>query len=209
MSTYKLTYFDLHAVGEGARFLFAFAGQKYEDNRIKFDVANIGKPEFKHSEEWVALKPSTPFGKLPILEVDGEVISQSKSIERFLAHRFGLGGSDEIQSAKVDSVIDQLNDVCNAMMKAHFAGGEEKSSFFANTLPGDLAVLEAFAAKNGQDAFVGDNITWADIKFLCFLPGVPIVTLAENFPHLKKIAARVNANEGIKSWLENRPKRPF
>ena len=44
MSTYKLTYFPVHARAELARFVFAQAGVKYEDVRIP-------------KEKWAELKP--------------------------------------------------------------------------------------------------------------------------------------------------------
>ena len=36
MSGYKLTYFNIQARGEVARFLFTMADVKFEDNRIEF-----------------------------------------------------------------------------------------------------------------------------------------------------------------------------
>ena len=101
MSTYKLTYFPVRGRAEVIRFVFAQAGVKYEDVRIK-------------QENWPELKPSklavmsrfldvtiiipfailflpsdTPLGHLPILEVDGKTICGSTGIARFLAERFG------------------------------------------------------------------------------------------------------------------------
>ena len=51
MSTYKLTYFPIRARAELARFVFAQAGVKYEDARIK-------------SERWQELKPCELASKL-------------------------------------------------------------------------------------------------------------------------------------------------
>lgn len=34
MPEYKLTYFDCKGLGEAIRFLFAYGGIEYEDNRI-------------------------------------------------------------------------------------------------------------------------------------------------------------------------------
>uniref|UniRef100_F1LBG7 Glutathione S-transferase 1 n=1 Tax=Ascaris suum TaxID=6253 RepID=F1LBG7_ASCSU len=76
MSQYKLTYFNIRGLGEGARLIFHQAGVEFEDNRLS-------------REDWPSLKPSTPFGQLPLLEVDGEVLAQSTAIFRYLGRKFG------------------------------------------------------------------------------------------------------------------------
>jgi len=52
MSGFKLTYFDVRARAEPIRYLFALAGQEYEDCRV-------GGPT------WQALKPSESFTDKP------------------------------------------------------------------------------------------------------------------------------------------------
>ena len=75
MVHYKLTYFNGRGLAEFARYVFAAAGEEYEDNR--FDA-----------EEWKDIKPTTPFGQVPLLEVIDEdhvdQISQSNTIARFI-----------------------------------------------------------------------------------------------------------------------------
>eukprot|EP00983_Pelagomonas_calceolata_P037326 1136288-Pelagomonas_calceolata.AAC.1 len=36
-------------------------------------------------EEWAELKPKMPFGQVPVLEVDGKMLSQSSAMERYVA----------------------------------------------------------------------------------------------------------------------------
>ena len=76
MVHYKLTYFNGKGLGEIIRLVFALAEQEYEDVRVEF-------------AEWPALQPSTPFGKLPLLEEDGKILAQSNTIARYLARKFG------------------------------------------------------------------------------------------------------------------------
>ena len=46
MVHYKLSYFDIKALGEPIRFIFAVAGIPYEDDRVSYEKW----PEVKHSK---------------------------------------------------------------------------------------------------------------------------------------------------------------
>ena len=69
-----------------------------------------------------SLKPSLPFGQLPVLEVDGNTICQSMAIARYLASECGIAGSSGLVKAQVDEVVDVINDVQNAMVSPNIQG---------------------------------------------------------------------------------------
>ena len=58
-----------------------------------------------------SLRPSLPYGQLPILEYNGEVLCQSITIARFLAKQFGLAGDTSLESALADEVVDSITDI--------------------------------------------------------------------------------------------------
>ena len=93
MVEYKLYYFESRGFAELSRLIFAAAGQKYEDVRFP-------------KEKWPEWKPKAPFGQAPYLEViDGSDIStysQSRSIARYLAKKFGLAGKNDEETAIID-----------------------------------------------------------------------------------------------------------
>ena len=78
-----LRYFSVRGRAEVARWILSYAGQEYVDERIEAGP---------HSQ-WKELKGKTPFGQLPILEVDGKVLAQSRAIARYLAHMYDLAGT--------------------------------------------------------------------------------------------------------------------
>src|SRR5688572_21766603 len=60
----KLSYFDFHGGrGEVARIALHMAAIPFEDDRIP-------------TSDWPTRKPSMPFGTLPVLEVDGQIVAQ-------------------------------------------------------------------------------------------------------------------------------------
>ncbi|NXO31289.1 HPGDS synthase, partial [Cisticola juncidis] len=97
MPQYKLTYFNLRGRAEISRYLFAYSGKQYEDHRIE-------------AADWPKIKPTIPFGKLPILEVDGVIIHQSLAIARYLARDAGLAGQTPVEQALADAIVDTIDD---------------------------------------------------------------------------------------------------
>ena len=66
----KLTYFDFHGGrGEPARLALSMGGIPFEDDRVP-------------PSDWERRKPDTPFGALPVLERDGQILAQSNAINR-------------------------------------------------------------------------------------------------------------------------------
>jgi len=70
----------LRGICEPIRLLFHYAKVSFEDARIS-------------RKQWLALKDSTVYGKVPILEVDGKPLTYCHTISRYLARTFGLAGA--------------------------------------------------------------------------------------------------------------------
>lgn len=49
-----------------------------------------------------------PFGKLPVLEIDGKKFNQSGAIGRYLAKKAGLAGDDDWESLLVDIAFENI-----------------------------------------------------------------------------------------------------
>merc|ERR1711970_1003850 len=135
MPNIKLTYFNLRGRAEPSRLLLAYAGKQYEDNRIT--------PFWEDPAPWTALKPTTPWGTMPLLEYDGVVIGQSMAVARFLAKEFDLAGKGNLEQAQADEIVDVLVDIINKGVSLHFAKDEEGMKKHAEvTVPAALANIE-------------------------------------------------------------------
>merc|ERR1711963_23333 len=174
MPNVKLTYFNLRARGEPCRLLLAYGGIKYEDNRIA--------PPWDPTSTWASLKPTTPFGQLPVLNWDGVEICQSMAAARFIAREVGLAGNSSLEQAQVDEVVDVIQDLINAWVKLYFAKDEAGLKNFADvTLQAALGQLEKKLTARGGQYFVGNNLTWADTHVFMYLGDLPKEAYA-NYP---------------------------
>lgn len=55
--------------------------------------------------------PATPFGQMPVLEVDGKKINQSTAICRYLAKQHGLVGANDWEDLEIDATVDTIHDL--------------------------------------------------------------------------------------------------
>ncbi|GFN73807.1 glutathione s-transferase [Plakobranchus ocellatus] len=203
MPNYKVIYFNVRGRAEVTRLIFAYAGQKFEDKRIV-------------REEWLKLKPSTPFGQVPVLQIDDKMYAQSAAIANYLAREFGLYGKTNMDAFEIDQVVCLIEDFFNAHLKVKREEDETKKAellkkYLEEEVPKYLGFLEGLLKKNGSGYFVGSDTTLADISVYDFVFGLnenhPKVL--ETFPlvkgHMDKIASLPN----IKAYLDVRPPTPF
>ena len=99
MPKLKLTYFDFHGGrGEPARLALSIGGIPFEDDRVP-------------PSDWERRKPHTPFGALPVLEVDGQTLAQSNAINRYVGKLTDLYPTDAWQAALCDEVMEAVEDI--------------------------------------------------------------------------------------------------
>ncbi|KAG8223841.1 hypothetical protein J437_LFUL007862 [Ladona fulva] len=194
--SYKLTYFPVKGLGEPIRFLLAYGKIEYEDYR--FD-----------REKWPEIKPTTPFGKSPTLEIDGKVLHQSVAITRYLAKQCKLTGDNEWEALECDIMVDTIGD-----LRAQIAGffydkdgpskDAKKEVVLSETVPFYLGRLDEVVAKNGGH-FVAGKLTWADLYFVAvldYLESMAGMSFTEKHSNLKALKDKVLAIPAIKEWYK-------
>merc|ERR1711997_819228 len=203
MSTIKLTHYNVRGRGETIRLVLAYAGKEYEDKRIA-------------PEDMPSLKPSLPFGQLPVLEVDGVTIGQSMAIARYLANEYGIAGSSNMVKAQVDEVVDVMNDLQDAMYGTFFekdekVKAEKTKKVIEETIPKTLANLEKVLEKRGGQFLAGNCLTWAELHFLQLAESLETMSpkCVEATPKLANLVDRTRNLPNIKKWLEERPVTPY
>merc|ERR1712087_821841 len=167
-------------------------------------------------EDMPSLKPSLPFGQLPVLEVDGVIIGQSMAIARFLANQYGIAGSSNLVKAQVDEVVDVMNDVQDAMYGTFFekdekVKAEKTKKVKEETIPNSLANLEKVLERRGGQFFAGNCLTWAELHFLQLTESLETMSpkCLDTTPKLANLLERTRKVPNIKKWLEDRPSTEF
>ncbi|KAK2156990.1 hypothetical protein LSH36_201g04023 [Paralvinella palmiformis] len=202
---YKLTYFNFRARAELARLLFACAGVEFDDERITT------------IEKWVELKPATPFGQLPLLNVGGVQICQSHAIARYLAREFGFAGKTNLDQARADMVVECVADMLDPIQPCYREPDnvkkEQMRRSYREMLPDFMEKLEKMLENNnnGNEYFVGSELTWADLAVMNawhWIPGFGVFPPLNEFPKLEAHRLRVESQPCVMKWLETRPETP-
>mmetsp|Transcript_9533 Transcript_9533/g.14344 ORF Transcript_9533/g.14344 Transcript_9533/m.14344 type:complete len:224 (-) Transcript_9533:85-756(-) len=146
MSSYKLTYFPIAGAAEKVRLAFVLTRTPFEDCRISPD-------------QWAEMKPTTKFGQLPLLSIDGgEPIAQSGAMLRHIGR---LGNSslyprDDAKELQIDELIGLAEDFDRAffpcLMTAMRPVAMGHPEDFAKTPEGQETI------RNMRTAFVNDTI---------------------------------------------------
>jgi glutathione S-transferase len=100
MSKPKLTYFDSPGSrGEECRIALHLAGVAFDDVRIK-------------REDWAALKPTTPFGAMPVFEMPGKPpLAQSNAILGLIGRLHGLHPTEAFEAARHEAMMAYAEDL--------------------------------------------------------------------------------------------------
>ncbi|XP_060876817.1 glutathione S-transferase-like [Metopolophium dirhodum] len=197
--TYKLTYFNFTALGEPIRFLLSYLNIDFEDNRIEV-------------EQWPSVKHTIPYGKVPLLEIDGKVLNQSTAICRYLAKKANLAGSDDWESLLIDIAVDNFQDFRLSIISYWYEQNEESKAakyvtLVNETIPYNMERFENIVVEN-NGYFVNGKLSWADLFFVGILDYLKFrseIDLLKDRPNLQALREKVLAVPKIKSWIEKRP----
>ncbi|XP_071083389.1 glutathione S-transferase 1-like [Haliotis cracherodii] len=204
MSTYKFTYFNLRARGEIPRLVLNAAGVTFEDRRVEFS-------------EWGALKPSTPFGQLPYIEINGKPFPESMAISRYLAAEHGLAGKTPLERLRADFLTEQTRSMKEGIYKYFFESdatskAEGQKKFEEEIRPKYLTSWEQAAKDNtsGGGYLVGKQLTIADLAVMDALDAVLQdeafkATFAKTYTNLSKNYDTVTSVANVKKYRETRP----
>jgi len=161
MPKLKLTYFDIHGGrGEPARLALSMGGIPFEDDRVS-------------PSDWERRKPNTPFGTLPVLEVDGQTLAQSNALNRYVGKLTDLYPTDAWQAALCDEAMEAVEDISTKLAATMFLPDEEKKvqrkALIDGPIPFYLLRLQQRLEAHGGYYFAADRLTVGDLKVFVWI----------------------------------------
>jgi glutathione S-transferase len=191
MSKPKLTYFDAPmSRGEECRLAFTCAGVDFEDVRIA-------------RADWAALKPKTPFGSLPVLELpDRPPLAQVNAILGYIGRSHGLHPSDLFEAARHDAIMCHVEDLRAAVSPSLYMSDEaEKKKAREALVAGYIPTWAANAEKQIGDGpfFAGAKLHVVDIKLhmaVRWFNGGRV----DHYPKLVRVHDAVRDDARVKAW---------
>jgi len=155
MTSHKLTYFDFDGGrAEPVRIAFHAAGIEFEDDRLSF-------------QEFGEMRKDTRFNSLPVLEIDGNQVTQTNALCRYVGKMANLYPADDVQALYCDEVLDALEDLLHKIVPTFGLKGEELQQAREKLVDGWLTVHLLGLGElldRGGEYFAGDSLTMADLK---------------------------------------------
>lgn len=202
MTKPKLTYFDLSSSrGEECRLALHLAGVEFEDNRIAFGA-------------WPDLKPTTPFGVLPVLELPGKPpLAQCNAILALIGRGHDLHPKDNFEAARHESMmwhVEELRMHVGPLLRST-SDADEKKRIRTELTETFLPRWAALTEKQLGDGpfFGGDKLNVVDLKLYMVVRwfasgGVDHVPsdVFSTFPKLTRIYESVRDDARIKAWTD-------
>ncbi|KAJ1451918.1 hypothetical protein M885DRAFT_528321 [Pelagophyceae sp. CCMP2097] len=183
---------------------------------------HIGGIEFEDVRDWAAGKQMRTFGSLPIMTVDGKVLSQTQAMATYAGKLGGLYPTDPWAAAKCDELINGCTDVTSVVSatmrikdetlkkeaRADLVGPDGKLTVYLNGIDRILSENhDASLFAVGAELTVADLAIWRLAGWLDGgkLDGLPAGYTARTFPRIAALLRAVDAHPGVASWKALHP----
>ncbi|XP_061478921.1 glutathione S-transferase-like [Rhineura floridana] len=201
----KLHYARGRGKMESIRWLLSAAGVKFEEQFI----------ETKEDLEKLRNDGFLLFQQVPMVEIDGMKLVQTRAILNYIAAKHNLYGKDLKERALIDTYVEGTTDLMEMIMHLPFQPPEGKEKQTAHIIERATTryfpVYEKVLKDHGQDFLVGNQFSWADVHLLeAILMAEELKpNILSKFPVLQAFKTRISNIPTIKKFLEpGSPRKP-
>ncbi|KAM5256482.1 glutathione S-transferase alpha-3-like [Ctenodactylus gundi] len=192
-----LHYYDARGRMESIRWLLATVGVEFEEKFVKT------RAELDKLRDAGILM----FGQVPMVEIDGMKLVQSKAILNYIANKYNLYGKDIKEKALIDMYSEGVADLDKMVLHHPYLSPEEKEVSLAQIK--DKARNRYFPAfekvlkSHGQDYLVGNNLSKADVLLVELIYHVEELDsrITASFPLLQALRTRISNLPNVKKFL--------
>jgi len=200
MSKPRLIYFDFPASrGEECRIALHLAGVDFEDVRVQ-------------SKDWPAMKSSTPFGALPVLEIPGKPpLAHSNAILVFIGRQHHLHPSDDFEAARHEALMSAVEDIRHTISPTLRISDPDQKRVAREALAANELKTWAGQVERqlGDGPFIGGaTLQVADLKLYMMarwltsgvLDHIPTSVL-DHCPKVLRLHKATAEHPGVQGWL--------
>lgn len=205
MPNLKLTYFDFDGGrGEPIRIALSMGDIPFEDHRFPVGDFQI-------------YREKAPLRQVPVMEIDGEEITQTNALLRYAGKMTGLYPEDSLQALYCDEAMAMVEDIITQVVRTFtMEDEEEKRTTREEIAAGPLKMyLERYAdvlEQRGGKYFADNRLTVADLKVFLWvrnlrsglLDYIPTDLVDRVAPSLVEHFERVNADPGVSGYYRKR-----
>ncbi|XP_052601311.1 glutathione S-transferase-like [Peromyscus californicus insignis] len=193
-----LHYFNGRGRMESIRWLLAAAGVEFEEELFET------REEFEKLIQGGALM----YEQVPMVEIDGMNLVQTRAILRYIAAKYDLYGRNLQEQAWIDMYVEGLRDLSDMIMFFPLSLPEEKEINLEYILQRATTrffpVYEKALRDHQQDFLVGSRLSWADVQLL------EVILMVEEckanalagFPLLQEFKVRTSQIPTINRFLQ-------
>ncbi|XP_037687578.1 glutathione S-transferase A4-like isoform X2 [Choloepus didactylus] len=194
----KLYYFHGRGKMESIRWLLAAAGVEFEEEFI----------ETREQHEKLKKEGRLLFDQVPLVEMDGLRLTQTRAILSYIAAKYNLYGKDLKETARINMYADGTLELMMMIALMAFKLPEEKEESIASVLKKAkncyFPVFEKILEDHGEDFLVGNKFSWADIQLIEAILMVEELnaSVLSDFPHLQAFKTKISNIPTIKKFLQ-------
>nr|XP_011755125.1 glutathione S-transferase A1-like [Macaca nemestrina]XP_011755128.1 glutathione S-transferase A1-like [Macaca nemestrina] len=201
----KLYYYNARGRMESTRWLLAAAGVEFEEKFLE-SAEDLDK---LRNDGYLM------FHQVPMVEIDGMKLVQTRAILNYIASKYNLYGKDIKERALIDMYTEGIADLGEMILLLPFCQPEDKDANTAlikeKTKNRYFPAFEKVLKSHGQDYLVGNKLSRADIHLVELLYYVEELdsSLISSFPLLKALKTRISNLPTVKKFLQpGSPRQP-
>ncbi|XP_073482769.1 glutathione S-transferase 3-like [Aquarana catesbeiana] len=199
----KLYYFDGRGRMESIRWLLAAAGIEFEEEML----------ETREQYEALLKEGALLFEQVPMVQMDGMRLVQSRAIMQYMAAKYDLYGKNMKERLLIDMFVGGTTDLIEIIIPHQFLSPEDKQKHIKVIVQKAkeryFPVYEKILKEHGGKFLVGNQLSWADVQLLeaILMVEEKCTDILPGFPRLKEFQQRISEIPTIKAFLQPGSKR--